>query len=290
MTKSFSLKTIRITVQLRKGTFTDGGNTRVMEGLACEVYINKPGLPEQNTASVKIWGLTYDAMAQMTMLSFRPLETFWNTIIIEAGELGKQLSTIFRGNITRASADFNQIPDPVMQIEAASGYFAQQLPTPATSVNGEAKAEDLFKQWSTDSGMVFKNDGVTASVKDAYFPGDPINKMKKLSHDIDCELIIDDDEAIITPAGTPRAGAPILISVDAGMIGSPTFNQTGISCKCIFNPAIRYGNLIDVQSIVPRATGQWFVIKLSHNLSANTPSAGPWETQIEGAPLGVLYG
>ena len=53
MSKSFTIKTIRLAITLGKGSFSEGGNTKIIEGLACEVSITKPGLPEKNTASVK---------------------------------------------------------------------------------------------------------------------------------------------------------------------------------------------------------------------------------------------
>ena len=287
---SFNLKTIRTTVTLRRGQFAEGGNTRVIEGLATEVSIQKPGLPEPNSASIKIYGLKYDAMEQMTMLAFRPLEMYYNTIEISAGRLGENLPTVFKGHISRASADFNQSPDPCMNIEAMSGYFAQQLPTPAITVNGSVSAETIFAQCAKDAEMIYENHGVASAINNGAYPGDPITKMKKLAHDVNCDLIIDDGIVITKPADTPRRGNAVLLSPQTGLIGYPTFSQTGISCKCIFNPVIQYGRLVKIESVVPRATGEWFVTKISHSLSAYTPRGGNWETQIEAARPGLLYG
>ena len=69
MPKSFSIKTIQIAITLGKGNFSEGGNTKTIEGLACDVSVQKPGLPEKNSAAVKIWGLKYEDMAQLTMLA-----------------------------------------------------------------------------------------------------------------------------------------------------------------------------------------------------------------------------
>ena len=100
MGDSFSKKTIQISVTLGKGHFSSGGNTKIIEGLACDVTVTKPGLPEMNSASVKIWGLSYDDMAQMTMLAFRPLESHLNTISIKAGVQGGPLALVYHGEIT----------------------------------------------------------------------------------------------------------------------------------------------------------------------------------------------
>lgn len=281
MPKSFSLKTIQLTVVLGKGTFSEGGNTKIIEGLACDVSVIKPGLPEKNSATVKIWGLKYEDMAQLTMLAFKPLESQHNLISIKAGENDNSLALVFQGEITSAFADFNAAPDVCMHFEADSGSYPQQIASPVVTVKGSAQAEKLFAQFASEAGYTFKNEGVTSSVKNAWFPGSPIDKMTKLARDVGCELIIDDGAVTIMPMGKAREGNAVLLTRDTGLIGYPTFNQDGISCRCIFNPNLIYGGLIKVESIVPRASGVWRITKLTHNITAYIPGGGNWESQIE---------
>lgn len=283
MPRSFSIKTVSIAVILGKGTFSDGGNTKIIEGLACDVTVQKPGLPEKNSAAVKIWGMKYDDMAQLTMLAFKPLESQHNLISIKAGEQGNTLALVFQGEITSAFADFNQSPDPCMQFEADSGSYPQQIATPVATVKGEASADRLFARFAREAGYTFKNEGVTGSVLNAWFPGSPISKITKLARDVGCDLIIDDGTVIVMPEGQAREGNAVLLTKDTGLIGYPTFNQDGISCKCIFNPDLAYGGLIKVESIVPRASGAWRITKLIHNITAYIPGGGNWESQIEAA-------
>ena len=107
--------------------------------------------------------------------------------------------------------------------------------------------------------------------------------MIKLARDVGCELIIDDGEVIVLPAGKARSGSAVLLNKDTGLIGYPTFNQNGISCRCMYNPHLLYGGLIKVESLVPRASGEWRITKLTHNITACTPNGGNWESQIEAA-------
>lgn len=283
MPNSFTLKTIQITVVLGKGTFGDGGNTKIIEGLACDVSVQKPGLPEKNSATVKIWGLKYEDMAQLAMLTFKPLESQHNLISIKAGDQGQNLPLIFQGEITSAFADFNASPDVCMQFEADSGSYPQQIAQSVTTTSGESTAENLFAQFARDAGYTFKNEGVTNSVKNVWMPGSPIDKAVKLARDIGCEILIDDGALIIMPAGKAREGNAVLLTKDTGLIGYPTFNQDGISCKCIFNPDLTYGGLVKVVSKVPNATGAWRITKLTHTIAAYVPGGGNWESQIEAA-------
>ena len=90
------IKTIRTTIVLGEGEFADGTNTRIIEGLATTVDIEKAGLPDKNTAKVKIANLNLAEMEQLTFLAFRPLQSRKNKIMIEAGEKGKELSVVFK--------------------------------------------------------------------------------------------------------------------------------------------------------------------------------------------------
>ncbi len=285
MPNSFSIKTIQLAVTLGKGDFSEGGNSKIIEGLACEATVHKPGLPDRHNASVKVWGLTYEDMAELTMLSFRPLESQHNLLEIRAGEKDKTLSLVFQGEIVRAAADFNTAPDVCMEFEAESGGYPQQLARPITTVTGEAGAERLFAQFAQEAGYAYRNEGVSGSVRNAWFPGPPVDKMFKLARDLDCELIIDDNTVVTMPAGQARAGNAVLLNKDAGLIGYPTFGQDGISCRCLYNPDLAYGGLARIESIVPRATGTWRITKLSHHLSAYTTGSGAWESRIEAAFL-----
>ena len=276
MPDSYTIKTLKVTV-------TQDGTARAMEGLAVEATITKPGLPEKNSAKVKIWGLKYEVMAQLTMLAFRPLESQHNLLEVEAGDLGGRPALVFKGEITKASADFNSSPDVAMDFEASSGSYPQLIAKPVETVAGEAKAADLFAQFAAEAGYDYKNEGLTASVKNAWFPGSPIEKAYKLARDLDCELIIDDGAMITLPGGQARPGRAVLLTKDTGLLGYPTFNQDGITCRCLFNPDLVYGGLIKVESIVPKASGQWKITKLSHELSAYKPGGGAWESKIEAA-------
>lgn len=283
MPNSFSIKTIQISVVLGEGDFSGGGNTKIIEGLACDVSVTKPGPPDKNTATIKIWGMKYDDMAQLTMLAFKPLEYQKNLLSIKAGDLGGTLSLVFTGEITQAAADFNSAPDVCMQFEVQTGAYPQLIAEPVITTQGEAPADNLFSQFSASMGYAYKNEGVTASVKNGWYSGSPLEKAVKLAKDIGCEIVIDDSTVVVMPAGQAREGNAVLLNKDTGLIGYPTFTQDGISCRCIFNPDLLYGGLIRVESIVPRATGTWRITKLSHSLAAYVPGGGNWESQIEAA-------
>lgn len=284
---SFTRKTLRISVTLGQGTFSGGGNTKIIEGLATEVAITKPGLPEKNKATIKITGLKYDDMAQMTTLAFRPQKSLKNIVTVQAGVQGNvNLPVAFQGEITSAHADFNQAPDIPFTIEAQSGAYPSLIPSPQESVRGQATVASLVEKYAKEAGYGFKNEGVTASVYNAVLNGSPIEKARSVAAQVGCELIIDDGVMSILPAGGSRRGNAVLLRKDTGMIGHPVFTADGIVVKAIYNPDFKLGGIIKVESIVPRATGAWKISKLTHNLTAHTSKDGPWTSTMDATYLG----
>jgi hypothetical protein len=276
------IKTIKTTIILGEGEFDGGGNTKIIEGLATTVQVTKAGLPEKNSAEVRIQGLKLSDMEQLTFLSFLPGEYRKNHILIEAGDKGGELSVVFKGDITAASADFSTAPDVTMKFNALTAGWSVLVADSPTSVQGEATAESLIKQFAEQAGFNFINEGVTESVKNATFNGSPVQKAEQVADEVGAELLMDDETWTLMPWDKPRGDA-VLLKADSGMIGYPSFTQDGIACECFYNPRLQLGGQIKIESIVPRASGYWKITKLSHDLAAYTQ--GRWVSRIDGMYL-----
>lgn len=280
MAGTYSLKAIDVSITLD----VDGaGNQYDFQGFATNVSIAKTGGVDFAQAQVEIYGLSIDTMGKLTTLAFRPLNRRWNLIRISAGEQGRTLSTIFQGAITVAYADLNG-SRPVLKIEAKTAAYPILDPTPQVSVNGTQTAEQLVQTFASESGFTFKNEGVQATLSDCVITGDPVTKMRAVASAVGADLILDDDKAVLLPQGAVRTsdgGIPV-ISSETGMIGYPTFSNTGVQVSTFFRPDLLIASAVRVESIVPNATGVWKITQLTHELSAYNPSSTTWKTSFEG--------
>lgn len=277
----FVQRDIEITIVLSDGSFSGSGNTKIMRGLATKVNVEKVGLPDKNKASVEIYGVSMADMEQMTTLAFETLETDKNLISIKAGNKDSTLDLVFAGEITTAFANFNRAPDVVFTMDALAGYFPALTAIPATSASGEVTLASLFSQLAGQAGYTLVNEGVTGSCVYPYYIGSPIEQMKQLAADNDVDVHIDDNEIILMPQDGARKGNTVVLSADTGLLGYPTFTSDGIQLSCIYEPMLVLGGLVQVESIVPKATGLWKVTKLSHALMANFTGQNMWESYVE---------
>ena len=73
----------------------------------------------------------------------------------------------------------------------------------------------------------------------------------------------------------PEVGRYLLIISQSGIIGYPTFQSNGMSFKTLFNPNIRLGGQIQMQSSVGNAA-----------TAANNPNVPGWHT--DGRAIGIV--
>jgi hypothetical protein len=272
-------KTIRTTIILAEGEFEDGTNTRIIEGLATTVDVTKNGLPEKNTAKIKIANLAMSDMEQMTFLAFRPLQNRKNKIMVEAGNQGEELSMVFKGDITSSFPDFSSAPDVFFHIEAMTAGWSLCMNTSPTSVDGEMPVSQLMQKWATEAGFGLINNGITASVQNSIYNGSPIEQAQQCADEVGIELLIDDENFTIQSWDNPRGDA-VLLNPQSGLIGYPSFNNDGISARCFYDPKLKLGGQVKIESIVPRASGYWKLTKLTHALTAYTN--GAWMSSFDG--------
>ena len=283
MNTSFTRKILEVSLTLANGSFSGGGNTNTWRlGTDCE--ITKPGLPQKNTAKIRIFNVPREDMEQAASLAFKPLQIAKNRVRVLAGDEEHGLTLAFAGDVTSAVPDFASAPDPAFVIDAIEGYVGSVTPAPNMTRQGEADAATLFSELAQSMGYTFVNRDVNVKLRNMAMRGGDMEKAQRLAKAARCELIIDDGEMIIMPAGGLRENAggntPIW-SEDSGMFGYPSFSQQGISVSGIYEPKLKVGGPLRIESIVPKASGLWKISSLRHKLQANYPGANDWDSAVE---------
>ena len=278
---SFLKRKLKILLTLQKGSFKGGeGNAYEISDLAMSVRVEKTGAPDFGKASAVIYGLPLDVMEQLSTLCMHPLYVRRNYINIYAGDEYNGYNQIYAGTITKASGDFNSAPDIKFNIESQIGFFGAVTAQGANVISGSQSASTFIEQQAKKIGFTFKNEGVTGTVKNAVFEGSPIEQARQCAKQIGAELILDDETMILVSNGASRKGNAVLLNANSGLLGYPTMTQNGIEIRAIFNPNFRFAGLIKLETLVPKCSGAWRIVKMSHTLDSNLPSGGNWEIQI----------
>lgn len=278
---SFRIRKLKAQITLSKGEFKGGqGNSYMISDLAMTAKIDKSGPPSFGKATMEIYGLPLEIMEQLSTLNMHPMFVRRNYLNIFAGDDVDGFHEVYKGTITKASADFNGAPDIKFSIESQMGFFGSVTAQGENVVSGSQPVANFIKAQATKAGLTFENQGVTASVKNAVFSGSPIEQARQAANQVGAELVIDDGKAYLIKNGASRKGNVPILSAETGLLGYPVMAQNGIELKAIFNPDFRFAGLIEIKSQVPKVSGQWRIIKLSHSLSSNLPNGGAWESKM----------
>lgn len=276
---AFTQKKLDTTFTLGQGAFGNSGfNTQKLSGLRASAVITKAGGPSMGTLAMQIYGMELPTMNQLSTLGLLWVLQRRNTIVLEAGD-DQSKATVFQGTITSAWADMTTPGDVPFRVEAHTGLIESVQDAEPSSYTGPTDVSTIMSSLATTMGLSFENSGVSVILASPYFYGSPRNQAKACAEAGNFNWIIDNGRLAIWPRGAARGGKAPLISADTGMIGFPAYTSKGISVSTVFNPAIGYGNKIEVQSQQEPASGEWIVYSLDYDLDTLTPN-GNWKTTI----------
>lgn len=285
---SFTIKQLEAHITLAEGGYDagtgGGGNTKIVR-LGMDVEVTKPGGKEKNKCTCKIYNMPLDDMEKLTTLAFDPLAVKDNKITIQAGDDENGMTEVFSGDITSAVPVFNADASAMFEIQAITNYVQAITPVQPLTAEGEQDVAALMQKLAGQMGLSFLNRGVNGvKLRNIAFVGGAESQARQIADAARIQLIFDDKEMIIAPAGALRQsdseGSTPVLSGSSGLIGFPSFDSKGISCKCIYEPRLVVGGPVRIDSIVPKASGLWRVTSLTHSLQANHPAATAWESRF----------
>ena len=283
---SFDNKRLKITIQLgaEKDAFDDdGNNTIVFDGLRTSCNINYGNGAVMPNAQIRIYGLNLENMMKLLRVQWNTKESLQNLIKVEAGDSTKT-SIVYMGNITFAKPDFGGAPNVALVIDSNTAIRHQLMPVPARSFEGEVDVADAIKLICNDMGYIFENNGVTVKLSNPYQPNTALQQIQSLANAADIDLYIEQNIVAIAPRDVPRNIEMPVIKPDSGLIGYPVPDLIGVQFSCLYDPALRFGGLCEIQnSIIAQCNGQWRVFGMSMTLESMTPG-GKWQVDIKAAP------
>lgn len=283
--KPLTTKIIEVDLTLTQVGATFGenqGNTKHIQGLACDVTIEKVGLPSKNTATIDIFNLKQSDIEKITTTSPRKLDVKRNIVTVRAYEEGGFPGEVFQGEIFLAYGTYDSA-DLGVHIEAITGVYPSLKVSRPFTHEGEIDAIKVIEKYVNEmEGYTFeKHPSITPKfIRDPVVNGSPIDKIEELSRMVNVQVIIDDMIVKVLPWNEALQGKAVKVSAKTGMIGYPAFNSNGINVFHEYRPHFIQGGMIEVESIVPKASGQWKIVKMTHQLQSF--GAGPnWKTYME---------
>lgn len=303
---AFVTRRIDLKFQLGQGSFGEGGfDTIELKGLRVSVEISTTGDVSFSQCNLRVWGMPLDVMNKLTILGVPKTTGRRNVVTVSAGDDETGVSVVFIGTITEAWVNAQGSPEVSFVVAATAGYIYALKPVEPTSYRGTVDAATIVRGIATQmrpegataefgpTGLRVENSGVSVQISNPYLSGSAMNQLRQVSRAGNFNLIIENNVIAIWPAGKVRGQDVPLLSKKTGMIGYPDHTQAGIRIVSLYNPNLKFGVKVKVESDLTPANGFWSPYVVSHALESEMPG-GKWFTTIEcnvfGSEAGVGNG
>lgn len=281
---SFSRKNIEIAVRLAPDAKTNqpvkfaesGQDTVTLKGSRTTVRIQNSGAPAGSSSQIDVYGMTPSLMNQLSTLGMVFNLVPRNTLSISVGDETTGMSVIFDGTITSAYGEYNSAPNVPFHFECQAGLADAIVPAEAASFTGPTDVATIMEGLAKKMGLGFENNGVGTKLSNPYLSGTLWTQMRTAADHAGINADVSDGVLAIWPRGGSRNTQSIpLVSKRTGMVGYPAYTQQGIIVKTAFNPQIKFGKKIKVESMLKLANEIWAVNKIDLALDSQVP-LGEW--------------
>lgn len=273
-------KRLRTVITLATGDFGNAkDNVVVLEGYRTTFDATAAGQLQMGAARIRIFGVTQQIMDACTVLQFQNINARLMVGVQVYAIDGDQDTLVFSGFVVQAWGDYSALPDVCLHIQAQSALVSAQKTTKPKSYKGQVDVASVFAVLAREGGYILENNGVQAKLYDVYLASSLLEQMRDLAKQAGIDFGIEDKVLWIAPKGAGRNGFVPLVSAQTGLVGYPMFNGVGVMFKTLYNPAIRAGGRIQIETDITRANGTWVVASIGHNLSSEVPN-GPWFSNV----------
>ena len=265
-----------------------GEQSIILEHRRASVVVDNAGGMSMGTLNANIYGVRQEDMNSATTLQWQQQELVRNSIKVTAID-GDTETLIFSGNIVQAWADYSQMPDVFLHIEAQSCYIGLLEPAEVKSFDGETDVAQVMEKIAGELDLSFENNGVQSKLYDGYYANTPVEQAREIAEAAGIDLYIDTEVLAITPRAQARKGDIPVFAANSGMIGYPTFDGIGVLVNVYFSPSVKFGGKIKIETDIPRAAGEWVVSGCTHVLESENPG-GPWQSNLRVVKEGMITG
>lgn len=254
------------------------------ETLTLDVKINKISGWQGSDCVVTINGALIDDINAMTKVNNYnvDVQTAISDIEVYAGyEVGANgyPPLVYAGAIYESTPDFgNENKNRPITIKSLNGWEQSGVVAQSLSVKGVMSLTDLFnalkKNFPEDCSITVIG-AENQIAKDPLYVGSAVQQMQNACYEHGFNFKWDDKQLKIAPSGQPMVNQistissdeVFTISPDDILLNYPMPQNGGVSIRVRFNPAIQFGQQINLITSATAYEGLWWVNGMSHHLT-----------------------
>ena len=267
---------------------SNGTNGLDLSSLRIKFNVKRSDTMTPNVADIRVYNVSSETALSM-LINLSPttgssgLLQNHGKVILQAG-YDSNFGVIFQGNIKQIILGRESATDTFVDIIAGDGEHAYNFAIVNTTIAAGATPQNQLnavvnatKPLGVGLGYVGDTQGPNLPRGKVMF-GNAKNYARAIANNTNQTWSIQDEQITFVPVSSYVPGTQVFLSSKTGLIGTPQQTNVGLDVKCLLNPFIKIGGLINIDEAI--------VADYKINLSApGSPANNP-------APLtqdGVYY-
>lgn len=222
---------------------SEGGNGLDLSAMRIVFRTVQSDVPTPNHAVIRVYNLS-DQTAQSVQKEF-------SAVRLQAGYENGAFGTIFSGTIKQVRRGRESPTDTFLDISAADGDIAYNQGVISQSLAAGATNDDERKALAKAMGLpngYLADLPRSAAQRGQVKYGMARDHMRNLAEGNGMTWSIQNGELQMIPNTGYRPGTAVVLNANTGMIGLPVQTEGGISVKCLLNPNIKIGSLLQIDN------------------------------------------
>ena len=279
---TYKVRTAKIQFTLQDGATFDGnkGDILTIENARMEAQLSFTGGFTGSLATIKIYGLNMNHMSKLAGRGVQLNPDRQKFLIrLDVNDI-----EVFLGFANWCYIDANSQPEIALVVQAAAQGEINLMSIPDTHIRRQVTIGEAAKQIAGKTNMVI-TDYVNYTLPSVHTTGSIGSQLLQLMQATlavypDFRYDLNYSYLNLFNNNTAFDYEVINISKDTGMIGYPSFTQTGISITTLFNPKFQLQRIINLKSDLPNISGRYQIVDgCTANLSTIIDN-GPWHSTI----------
>ena len=173
---------------------------------------------------------------------------------LKAGYKFAGYGLIFDGQVVQYRRGKENATDTYLEIHAGdadkeinTGVFSGQY---AVGTEDLQIIKDCVRQMGLEIGEIGDGIGTQKTQRDSTYAEAGKDRLQAILAKYDASFFVENGKAIILKNGATRKGAVVVLTPKTGLVGLPELTPQGVQVKCLLNPNIRPGSIIELSSDV----------------------------------------
>lgn len=201
-----------------------------------------------NTATIRVYNLSADTVKAITG---KKDGVEYTRVILQGGYVNAAFGVIFDGTIIQFRKGRENATDTYLDILGAAGDIEYNFGMVKATLAAGASAKQVIATVAQQMGLPI---GVTPPVSGGTLPRGKVlwgmgrNHLRNAANSRNWSWSIQDGKVQMIPLDSYLPGEAVVMNSSTGMIGLPEQTDEGVKVRCLLNPKLSIGGLVQIDN------------------------------------------